>query len=579
MYGLLVTGDFMKLADVTRNTLIHYDNIGLLKPIKTNGRGDRFYHPFQCYTVSLIKTYQMAGVSLKDIKQLLEYSSEEPSYEIYYDYAKKFRYISKTLNSRYLELLRAYRYVVKMAYLTGVFNRYRLGAEPVVDKLNLWGGVKIKIFDRQMSMRSPDFYGEINKHVYEQQGRMRDGAFPTITHFAEDEFYEGKNNVYAVSSYTLEEGERRCADLFAGDCIIVRRLGNVEALIKACDEIRDVMNAEGYVLTGDVCVLTNIFRLDSEGNRHGDRLIIAPVKKAEGKHRAACKCVHNSYVSNSFETENMRKQLLSSGEFIKTCNITRNTLNFYEKNGLIKPEHVKENRYKYYGVSQVANLINIKYLKQAEFSIEQIKELYSGGALDEDYILSRINLFRKQKKTIYEKLIETAEAQLYMRAIIMSFRWIAEIIRSNSHLTGQVQGKIFRKLPFDELTLTERKGFGTEIVKAIERGKKSPELYDFPIGMVSNSACDYESLSSINVVFQNYRRDDDIVTEGTHMVFVITCGSDDYIKKIKELKEDVEKQGYQVNGDIISLFLYIRTVDEFKVKMQCLIILPVSTAE
>ena len=48
----------------------------------------------------------------------------------------------------------------------------------------------------------------------------------------------------------------------------------------------------------------------------------------------------------------MKKNLLTSGEFASLCGTQKGTLLFYEKEGLLKPRHVSENRYRRYGIEQ-----------------------------------------------------------------------------------------------------------------------------------------------------------------------------------------------------------------------------------
>ncbi len=41
--GYLTTGEFARLAGVTKHTLFHYDNIGLFQPEFTDENGYRYY--------------------------------------------------------------------------------------------------------------------------------------------------------------------------------------------------------------------------------------------------------------------------------------------------------------------------------------------------------------------------------------------------------------------------------------------------------------------------------------------------------------------------------------------------------
>lgn len=62
------TGEFAKLCGVTKDTLFHYDAIGLLKPARVNANGYRQYALYQLYTFDLISVLKEVGLSLKEIQ-------------------------------------------------------------------------------------------------------------------------------------------------------------------------------------------------------------------------------------------------------------------------------------------------------------------------------------------------------------------------------------------------------------------------------------------------------------------------------------------------------------------------------
>ena len=73
--------EFAEFSRTTRDTLLHYDKIGLLQP---DSRGDnkyRFYSSEQLSMVNLIRTCQALGMTLTDIKGLKDVRSPEHVYE------------------------------------------------------------------------------------------------------------------------------------------------------------------------------------------------------------------------------------------------------------------------------------------------------------------------------------------------------------------------------------------------------------------------------------------------------------------------------------------------------------------
>jgi len=69
---LITTGEFAKICGVSKHTLYHYDEIGILKPDIISDNGYRYYSLKQFATFDLISTLKDAGTSLKDIKNYIE---------------------------------------------------------------------------------------------------------------------------------------------------------------------------------------------------------------------------------------------------------------------------------------------------------------------------------------------------------------------------------------------------------------------------------------------------------------------------------------------------------------------------
>lgn len=67
----LTTGEFAKACGVSKYTLFHYDEIGILQPGYVNEKGYRFYSVKQFYTYHIIETLQKAGTPLREIKEYL----------------------------------------------------------------------------------------------------------------------------------------------------------------------------------------------------------------------------------------------------------------------------------------------------------------------------------------------------------------------------------------------------------------------------------------------------------------------------------------------------------------------------
>lgn len=65
--SLFTTGQFAALCGTTKDTLFHYDRIGLLKPWAVTESGYRRYTSVQLFEFDLIRVLQQAGSSLQEI--------------------------------------------------------------------------------------------------------------------------------------------------------------------------------------------------------------------------------------------------------------------------------------------------------------------------------------------------------------------------------------------------------------------------------------------------------------------------------------------------------------------------------
>ena len=75
--GLLSISDFAEFSRTTRDTLLHYDRIGLLSPVIRGYNNYRYYSSNQLAIVNVIRTFQRLGMSLDEIKKLKDHRTPE----------------------------------------------------------------------------------------------------------------------------------------------------------------------------------------------------------------------------------------------------------------------------------------------------------------------------------------------------------------------------------------------------------------------------------------------------------------------------------------------------------------------
>lgn len=113
----------------------------------------------------------------------------------------------------------------------------------------------------------------------------------------------------------------------------------------------------------------------------------------------------------------MKKNLLTSGEFASLCGTQKGTLLFYEKEGLLKPRHVSENRYRRYGIEQYFEFDLLSMLKEVGSSLKEIKA-HLHNMNGEDFLS-----FLQEKQLAAEKeLRQVAQRKLMLKDMTACLR-------------------------------------------------------------------------------------------------------------------------------------------------------------
>ena len=96
--------------------------------------------------------------------------------------------------------------------------------------------------------------------------------------------------------------------------------------------------------------------------------------------------------------------LFSIGEFSKIKNVSIDTLRYYDKIGLLKPEVVdKSSSYRYYSYAQLMKYDIIKFFRSVDMSLKEIAELFNVGnaeALKDSLSSQRQVLYNKAQEML-----------------------------------------------------------------------------------------------------------------------------------------------------------------------------------
>ncbi len=106
----------------------------------------------------------------------------------------------------------------------------------------------------------------------------------------------------------------------------------------------------------------------------------------------------------------MMKHRFTAGEMAKLSGLSKQTILFYDKKGILKPEYVDpDNGYRYYSADQLDFLDNIAMLKEIGLSLDEIRTFMEQRT--RDYAVS---CMEQQLESIRQKIrrLQTIEKQL-----------------------------------------------------------------------------------------------------------------------------------------------------------------------
>ena len=108
---------------------------------------------------------------------------------------------------------------------------------------------------------------------------------------------------------------------------------------------------------------------------------------------------------------------LSIGKMAEINRVSVQTLRLYDRLGLLKPQYVDENRYRYYSIKQSARLDMIQNLQLLGMSLRQIRE-----QLDTQDVAVVEKLLEKQKARLDEELLRLSAARRCVERTLINYK-------------------------------------------------------------------------------------------------------------------------------------------------------------
>ncbi|MBN7772472.1 MerR family transcriptional regulator [Clostridium aminobutyricum] len=237
------------------------------------------------------------------------------------------------------------------------------------------------------------------------------------------------------------------------------------------------------------------------------------------------------------------------GELSKIFNISSDTLRYYDKIDLVKPEYDVHNDYRCYSIRDFFKLSRILFLKNLDISLSEIKK-YMGNKntnnllnllkKKEEEIDIKINKLVNLKKKIQTKLefFENIEGELDQIIVKKIPRRIGEFIDVN-HLKTDYEMKQTLKRNVDYLKISSWLIEG-QIYTSLAKEDMDKGIFT-----------QFRYFIEIVPIDSEFSKQLKVIPEGEYVCITFLGPYSDMVKHYQLLVRWIEENGYQIAGDSI----------------------------
>ncbi|MBO1624541.1 MerR family transcriptional regulator [Bacillus arachidis] len=256
-------------------------------------------------------------------------------------------------------------------------------------------------------------------------------------------------------------------------------------------------------------------------------------------------------------------QRFTVGEMAKMHNVAESTLRYYDEKGIFHPSFVDpQTNYRYYTIDQFSLLDTIKFLRQLNISLKEIKKY-----IDERNPSYALNLLEKQQEMMLKKQreIEYSLAKINHKIEMMQEATASKV----NHVTFKKLSK--RKITALSIAPNVTDDMLEYYIHSLQKNMKQIDdsLFSGDIGVtVSKEGLFQNKFQEYNSIFilldyMPFQVDTAaVIQEGMfacsyhHGPYEETDGT------YRELLKTIERKGYKVSGDAIELALIDWSVTE-----------------
>ena len=247
---------------------------------------------------------------------------------------------------------------------------------------------------------------------------------------------------------------------------------------------------------------------------------------------------------------------LSTGEFAKLCNTTRDTLRHYHEIGLIAPQKNEENGYYYYSLAQVTSFYFIHMFRQLDTPLSSIKSCLETADESEYYHFCRgqLNSLVKMRTEINRKIVALSNASMLMHQMKHTPEGIP-------HTFSFQEKTIYYRTTIKSSRSEHAADIADDIRRHIEACNRIQEINTFPI----SATIDYNDFRNGNYRYKHLCSSISAKPNGetvfempTTRVVGCSCkdGSTDIRTIYRKLQDYIDENKIAVISDLFSINLF-----------------------
>lgn len=240
----LTIGKMANISGVTKHTLFHYDEIGLLKPEFTHDNGYRYYSYRQTYILDIIHVLKKAGSSLQEIKGFLQNRNTLTLVEL-------FKQKQQDLEAELLRIKRMQDILQNAIQMTETSPEF-LRDTPSIEEC----GVEYLIATPLERGDDEEFYIKLSEHRNYCEIRNINHEFP-IWALISNETFESDNFAWSYVANRIQApipGDRLITKP-EGLYVVMDHRGSYESISEACIIIKDYIARNGMKASGNVYIM------------------------------------------------------------------------------------------------------------------------------------------------------------------------------------------------------------------------------------------------------------------------------------------------------------------------------------